>query len=328
MRLWQFFVRLFDQREEGSSLALFRMALGLTTLYSLVSIAGAGLVEPLWTDVSYGGMRHLGGNWLVQYFGGPSPRVVWTLWWLATVSAAAFTIGIGDRWTSRLLTLILLQSYNGLITINPLASGGYDVLMTNAFWVLVFAEPTATLSLQCRFRTGRLDSAREICAWPRYVLLVQLMLMYALTGFQKTSLIWTPAGGYEALYWVMQDPTWTRIDASYLAAWSTPLLRIGTALTWHWEQLGFLVLVWMYCRYTVDKGGRLRRWVLRRDWRIGWLLVGLLLHLNILIWMNVGPFSWVTLAFYFLLCTPDEWRRMGHALGRRYQSLRRGTVRF
>ena len=313
MRLWHFFVRLFDQKEAGTSLALFRIALGLTTLYSLLSIAGAGLVGALWTDVQYGGMRHLTGNFLVQALGGPRPQVVWTLWGLATASALGFTLGLGGRRSARIITLALLYSYNGLITINPFASGGYDLLMTNAFWVLVFAEPTATLSLRCRWRHQSYVDSAHVSAWPRYVLLVQLFLMYTLTGLQKTALVWTPGGGYEALYWVMQDPTWTRMDMSYIAAYATPLLRIGTALTWHWEQLSFLVLVWLYYRYTASKGGRVRNWVLRRDWRLGWVLIGLLLHINILVFMNVGPFSWVTLSFYFLLCTPEEWHRIGRS---------------
>lgn len=311
MRLWLFFVRLFDQKEVGTSLALFRIALGLTTLYSLLSIAGAGLVGALWTDVAHGGMRHVTGNWLVEAAGGATPRVIWCLWVLATVSALAFTLGLGGRWLGRLVALVLLQSYNGLITVNAFASGGYDILMTNAMWLMVFAESSVTLSVHARAASGRFISEREVSAWPRYLLIFQLILMYVLTGFQKTSAVWTPGGGYEALYWIMQDPTWTRFDVSRVAAYTTPLLRVGTALTWHWEQLSFLVLIWMYCRYTAAKGGRVRTWILRRDWRLGWTCIGLLLHLNILILMNVGPFSWISLSFYLLLWTPEEWRRIG-----------------
>lgn len=310
MSLWRFFVRLFDQKEVGTSLALFRITLGLTILYSLLSIAGAGLVDVLWTDVKYGGMRHVNGNFLVQVLGGPTPGVVWMLWGLATACALAFTLGLGGRWSAKVVTLVLLFSYNALITINPFASGGYDLLITNALWILVFADTTATLSLRCRWRNNSYVHDALVSAWPRYLLLVQLLLMYTLTGFQKTSLVWTPGSGYEALYWIMQDPTWTRMDMSQIAAYATPLLRVGTALTWHWEQLSFLMLVWLYFRYTAAKGGRVRKWVLRRDWRLGWVVIGLLLHFNILVFMNVGPFSWVTLSFYFLLCTPDEWHRI------------------
>lgn len=327
MRLWRFFVQLFAQQEQGTSLALFRIALGLCALYSLLSIAGAGLVQPLWTDVSYGGMRSVTGNWLVQALGGPSPLVIWSLWATALVCVLAFTLGIAGVWGHRLITLLLLHSYNALITVNPLASGGYDVLMTNAFWILVFADSTTCFSLHVHWRSSTAGNTTLVSAWPRYVLVVQLLLMYTLTGFQKTATIWSPAGGYQALYWVLQDPTWTRFDLSYLAAWATPLLRIGTALTWHWEQLSFLVLLWLYMRYTAARGGRIRSWILRRDWRVGWMAIGFLLHLNILILMNVGPFSWVSLSFYFLLFTPDELRGIGRWLRTRYQARRNTKAR-
>jgi hypothetical protein len=305
---WGFWVRLFSDQEEGTSLALFRIAIGMCTLYSLLSIAGAGLVGPLWTHVDHGGMRALTGNWFVQLLGGTTPGVVWGLWVTAFCCTLACVAGLGGRIVGKLVMLTLLLSYNGLITINSFASGGYDVLMTNAFWILLLAEPNATLSLHARTRTGSFVSDRQISAWPRYVLLFQLLVMYTFTGLQKTALVWTPAGGYTALYWITQDPTWMRFDGAF-AAWVSPLLRVGTAVTWHWEQMSIFLLLWYHARYTEAKGGRMRRWILKRDWRIGWALVGLLLHLGILILVNVGPFSWVTLAFYFLLWTPSEHRR-------------------
>lgn len=303
---WRFWVELFDQKEAGTSLALFRIALGLVTVYSLLSIAGAGLVGPLWTDLGHGGMRRVHGNWMVQYLGGPTPGVVWGLWSTALVSALAFTAGVGGRILGRLITLVLLQSYNGLITVNPLASGGYDLLMTNALWIMVFAEPMATLSVSARMREGRFTSEAPVSAWPRYVLIVQLLIMYTMTGLQKTALIWGPGGGYTALYWVSQDPTWMRFESVFFA-WITPLFRVGTALTWHWEQLSLLLLLWFYFRYTRNRGGRIRRWALKRDWRIAWAAIGVMLHVGILLMLNVGPFSWISLSYYLLLWTPQEW---------------------
>jgi hypothetical protein len=304
---WRFWVTLFSHQEEGTALALFRLCLGLSTLFSLLSIAGAGLVEPLWTGRQYGGMRTVNGNWLVVMLGGTTPGVIWSLWTVALVSAFAFTVGLGGKIVGRMVCLALLLSYNGLITVNPYASGGYDVLMTNAYWILFWAQPGATLSVHARWRKGSWTSTDEVPAWPRYVLLFQLLLMYTLTGLQKSALVWTPVGGYTALYWITQDPTWMRFGGEF-AAWITPLLRIGTAITWHWEQFSILLLLWFYARYTSHKGGRIRRWVLKRDWRVGWIGIGLMLHVGILVLVNVGPFSYVTLSFYFLLWKPTELR--------------------
>jgi hypothetical protein len=312
---WQFWVALFDQKEEGTSLALFRICLGIVTLYSLLSIVAAGLVEPLWTSVEFGGMRKLGGNWLVQYLGGPKPGVIWALWGVAVTSSLAFVLGLGGPIAGRVITFVMLQSYNALATMNPLASGSYDSLLANGLWIMVFADATATLSLHARLRGSGWVRATLVSAWPRYVLIVQLLLMYSLTGIQKAAHVWTPSGGYTALYWVVQDLGWTRYDLSEMAAWVTPLLRIGTAMTWHWGQTSLLLLFWFYFRYTADRKGRLRRWALRRDWRLGWVFVGLSLHLGILLIMNVGPFSWITMSYYFLLWTPAEWKINGLRLG-------------
>ncbi len=308
-RWWTFWVTLFDDREEGTSLALFRITLGCVVLYSLLSIVAAGLLPAIWTSVEYGGMRKLGGNWFVQYLGGPKPEVMWTLWGAALASALAFVFGVFGRWGHRCVVLVLLQSYNGLATMNGLGGGSYDALITNALWILFFAETSSTLSVHARRRTGQWLSSAKVSAWPRYVLIFQLLLMYSLTGIQKASHIWTPSGGYTALYWVLQDWGWTRFDLTVLAAWASPLLRVATAITWHWEQLSLGLLIWFYYRRTSDRDGRVRRWVLRRDWRIGWALIGLMLHGGILLLMNVGPFSWVTMSFYVLLWTPAEWAR-------------------
>ena len=105
---WRPWVTLLSDREEGTSLALFRIALGLTTLFSLLSIAGAGLVEPLWTSVEHGGMRKVTGNWLVVFLGGPTPAVVWSLWITALCTAIAFTLGIGGSVVEHAPTAVVL----------------------------------------------------------------------------------------------------------------------------------------------------------------------------------------------------------------------------
>jgi hypothetical protein len=307
-------VQLFDEREEGTSLAAFRIALALVILYSLLSIAGAGLVGTLWTHEKYGGMRAVYGNWLVQWLGGTTPTVVWSLWLVALAACLLFLAGAAGRWGHALITFVLLHAYNALVTINPLASGGYDNLITNALWLMVFADSASTLSLRCRRRQGSWQGDALVAAWPRYLLIFQLVLMYCLTGLQKSSVVWTPMGGYGALYWVTQDPTWMRWDSAVFFAWISPLLRVATAVTWHWEQLTPLILVWYYARHTRERGGRWRERVLRWDWRKGWALIGLCLHLGILLLMNVGPFSWISMSYYLLLWTPEEltsgWRRL------------------
>ena len=309
-RRWMFWVELFSIREAATSLALFRIALGSVLLYALVSAAAWEVVDVVWLHSDHGGMRVVHGNWFLKLFGGTTPGVVWTMWTIALVSCLLFVTGALGPIGHRIATLILLQSYNALITINPYASGGYDLLLTNALWIMVFADSHAAISLWARRHPERAGSVTAL-AWPRYVLIFQLLLMYGMTGVQKTSITWSPGGGYSALYYVTQDPTWIRWPVGEWSAWLSPVWSVATAMTWHWEHLSPLLLLWFYCRYTREKDGRLRRWVLRWDWRYPWAAIGFGMHLGILILLNVGPFSWISLSYYLLLWRPEEWRRFG-----------------
>ena len=123
-------------------------------------------------------------------------------------------------------------------------------------------------------------------------------------------------GGYTALHYILHDPTWTRFEPDWVNAAGLPL-RLMTALSWHWEQLSILMLPVLYYRMTSLRGGRLRRWINRWDWRIPWALVGVGMHAGILVLMNVGPFSWISMAYYVTLWSGSEWDR---ALRRLYET--------
>lgn len=313
---WRFWVELFSQREPGSSLACFRVAIGAVLLYSLLSILAADLIDVLWIDAEHGGYGTRGpGNWLLARLGGTTPTTVYGVYIVALIGALATTVGIGGRVT----ILVTLQFYNALITINPMTSGGYDLMLTNALWLLFLGDAMASHSLRCRLRTGAWTSQTAISAWPRYLLIFQLITVYTATGLYKLSADWTPAGGYHALYHVFQDPTWRRFDMDFTAH-IFPLTQLATAVVWHWETAFWLMLPVFYYRYTRERGGRLRRAFNRWDLRKPFLFVGLCMHIGILIAFNVGPFSWVSVAYYICFFEPAEVERaLGRvaALGRR-----------
>jgi len=316
-RWWMFWVDLFSHQERGTSIAVFRIAVGCVVLYSLWSVAAAGLVETLWVDVKHGGMRHVRGNWFVRKLGGTTPGTVWGLYWAGIVLSGMVIVGVGGR----LSTFLLCQVYGALVGINGDASGGSDSMMLNALWLLTLAKPTATLALDCRLRDGGWTSERLISAWPRYLIILQLFIVYGATGLQKTGIAWTPAGGYSALYFALQDPTWTRFDPGIFADLYI-LTQIGTAITWHWEQLTPILLLWFYFRYTPspEQPGRLRRWLGRWDLRKPWAIIGVGLHMGILLTMNVGPFSLISMAYYVCLWRAEEveaaWARLKRRLRR------------
>jgi hypothetical protein len=137
---------------------------------------------------------------------------------------------------------------------------------------------------------------------------------------QKISAYWVPGGGFSALYYILQQPTWQRRDMSWVA-WIYPITQIGTAATWFWENGAPLLLLAYFWRYTSDRPGRVRAWANRVDLRSWYVAVGVLFHVLIVIPMNIGPFSLASLAYYPCLYTSEEWSRaiawVGRALNRR-----------
>src|SRR6185369_9225513 len=98
----------------------------------------------------------------------------WGLFWVGVAGASLSLIGLGGRWP----LLATLQAYLGMSSLNPTASGGFDNLLTIALWLLFLSGSTATLSLDARLQGGTWVSERSVAAWPRYLLILQLIVMY------------------------------------------------------------------------------------------------------------------------------------------------------
>ncbi len=306
---WRGWVDFTSEREHPRVMAAFRIAVGVLALGTLLYAALGGVVDTLWIDRQYGGAVQLGsGSLLVGVFGGPKPSVVWGFVVVGCAASILVALGAGGR----LPCFVAAHAYFALARVNGNTTGGYDILFTNAFFFLLVAGANATLSVDCRVRTGKWTSDRTIAAWPRRLMILQLLVMYAATGLQKMSPVWTPFGGYTALYWVLQDPNWRRFDMSWIGG-VMPLVRGATALTWHWELGSPLLFLWYYAERSKERGGRFRRWLTRFDLRKPYVFVGIGLHIGILIGLNVGPFSLISLAYYLAFLTPDEladvWKR-------------------
>ena len=313
--VWRAWVRLLDRRERATTLAMFRVGVGALLLYSLGSMIGTGLVDVLWVDVSEGGYRPaLTWHWLVELAGGASHDLVWGLTLTAAVAAPCVALGLGGR----LAPLVGLLAYHPLNTLNPDATAGYDGLLTIGLFTLVLADANATLSLDARWRGGRWRTSAEVPAWPRYLIVFQLVVVYTATGLAKLGATWTPAGDLAALYTLFQEPTWRRFDLRWTAHVYL-LTQMGTAITWLWEVTAPLLLVWFWARYTVERGGRLRRLIARWDWRVGFTAVGVVVHGGIFVAVDVGPFSLVSLTYYLALWRPEELERFGARLARTWR---------
>jgi hypothetical protein len=257
----------------------------------------------LWLRPEYGGYTYPDFPWQFRLFGKVTPDTVHAMIAITILAGVLMTVGLAGR----IPILVAQQGFLALINLNSDATGGHDLVISNALWLLVFSRSTATLSLDCKIWTGSWTSNRLVPAWPRYVMIVQLVLIYWSTGAQKVSATWTPVGGFSALYYVLQQPTWQRMDMSWLA-WIYPLTQIGTAVSWLWEVTSPLLLLALWYRATRDRPGWLRRTFNRVNFRRIFVTIGLIVHLGILVFLEVGPFTWIMLACYACLYGPEEWR--------------------
>lgn len=318
--LWKRFALVLDTREQGTALALFRIALGANVFAAVSAVVLPGLVPVLWLQPENGGLRPLpaDASWLVGLLGGPTPTVVWSLVAVTLLASAALVVGAG----SRIAAFASLQGFLALSTINGDAGGSYDPLITNALWLLVLADSDATLSLRARLSTGKWRTPRTVTAWPRWLAIAQLVVLYASSGLQKVSASWVPGGPSDALYYILQQPSWRRFTLP--ALWQIyPLTQAATLGVWLFEVGSPLVLLVFYWRATRARGGKLRAWSNRWRLRDAFVVAGLSMHLSIHLLMAVGPFSLVSASLYLCLLSPDEWE----ALGRRVNAWwRRGRA--
>lgn len=317
---WRSWVALLGRTEPGTALALFRGGVGLSVLHTLGTAASTGAMDLYWVDRAHGGYRSLGElPWLVSALGGATAPVVHGLVALSGIGAVLLVLGLG----ARLGALLALQGLLALTWLNGHAGGSYDDLLSNALWLLVLARSDRTLSLGCRLRTGAWRSAAPVSSWPRWLAAFQLLVMYSSTVSQKLSTHWLPGGDLSALYFILQQPTWQRVDMRWVAG-VYPLTQAATLAVWLWELSAPLVLMWLWARRTKDRGGRWRVALLRWDLRLPFLALGLAMHLGTALALEVGPFSWISLSFYPCLWRGGELDAAWEGLRRRASGARRG----
>lgn len=316
---WSRFVAWIGAEEDGTSLALFRIGVGLSILYTVGIMVGRGLVDVLWIDADYGGLNSFRNPWLIDLMGDASPGLVWTFVGLSLLSGIGMTIGFGGR----AMALVAFLSTTNLLDLNNQAGGSYDELLSNALWLCLLGGGFRTLSVDARLRTGQWWPEVRVVAIVRWLAAWQLVLMYGSTGLQKVSAYWVPGGEASALYYILQQPSWHRFDMSFMA-WVFPLTQLSTIVIWFWEVFAPLWIVALAWDRRGPDGTKpttgLRGLSNRLGVRWVYFVVGVGMHLIIHATMDVGPFSIVSLAFYAVMVHPEEWRAFGDYWNVKYEA--------
>jgi hypothetical protein len=194
--------------------------------------------------------------------------------------------------------------------------------------ILAFSASGRAYSVDAKLRAGtfRGDGA-QAPAWPRYLVLGQLVIMYTAAGLSKSATLWLPWGGHAALYVILNEPIYARHDFGYLAH---PVLffltQMGTASSRLWELLSPLVLVVAHFRRTPDRPGRLRALVNRYPVRGVYVAFGVVFHLALAATLRLGIFPFSMLAFFPAFFRPEEIERFARFVRERVRPVSASTI--
>lgn len=295
MRAWSAWVALLERREDARSLAAVRILGGATAFWHLWSTWSSGALAQIWVEGEVGAVNP---GWLAQV-GGATARNVEALALVGMGAAALTAVGLFSR-PAALLAWFCLRI---LVKLNGQAGGSMEELVLHTMLLLGLSGAGGAWSLDSRWR-GRRDAA----SWPRWVMILQLVLMYTSTGLQKLSSSWVPGGPADALWYIYQQPQWSGFDITR-HPWIFPFTQVGTTLTWLWEVGAPVLLLCYWARATRSRAGWLRAQLLRLDLRSLYVLYGLGFHLLVEATMHVGVFSMASLALYPAFFHPDELAR-------------------
>ena len=268
--VWRAWVALMDRREPPTALALVRIGLAVVLLVDYLNVWRLGLVGPLWSRAPDG------------FAIGHAVLDAHVLWTIATVALVMIALGAATRIACIAFVLASAQ----LSTLTPDSESALDMLARVTFVILALSRCNAKWSIDALIFGAR----DEIEAWPRYLLLLQLVWVYFSAGINKSIGDWGPQGGFTALANALQDPHAARFGPEWVGT-IYPLTRVATGLTMAFELAAPLFLIAYF------KGWRVR-WV--------WIGLGMAFELGIAIGLRLGSFPFGMLALYPVLIWPPQ----------------------
>jgi len=250
---------------------LFQYLPYLADFYGPTGIAPAGLNDD-WALQTW--------RWTVLLFNTDDMHIVVPLFWTWVAATFLFLVGWHTRWISILVWFLTLCFHNR----NTALLNFGDDLLRNALFLLMISPCGCAFSIdawrQRRQHPG--SGSTLIPAWPVRLLQIQLCMMYFSTGLAK----------------LVREPDWftgTWWDGTSMHY----VLNIVTRARWSFAQLPlplwvtapmtYSVVAWEVLFPLLVLFPRTRKWAL-------WF--GVLLHLGILATIEIGWFSFYSLAMY------------------------------
>jgi hypothetical protein len=302
-------VAFWDQREPATPLAVTRICVGLVVLLDLLIAKYQGAVPALWSapplGLAWGANSDpapLAKRWL-----GASPHSAELLWGIAVAAALLMTLGALHRVAGLVLTVALIE----LARLEP-DGDAIDQLLRVVVPILALSRANACLSLDAWFWRKRGKPPPEnVPAWPRYLLVLQLLWMYFSAAQNRLDPAWYPHGGFSAISKVLGDPHFARFAPGTLRR-IYPLTQLATALTMVFEGSAPLMLLWLWLDPASGelRGGKFGALTRTLHVRWVWMALGASLHVGIIFTMQLGIFPFGMLALYPLLVRAEEYERV------------------
>ena len=277
--------RFWFAPEPTSTLAVFRITVGLLTLGWAVSLApdlfGFFSQDGIVPEQPSYGVAAAKGLWGILGFY-PSDAAVVALYAALLVASVCVTAGLATRLAAAVLFVALLSFERRA----PFVFNGGDQLLRILAFYLALAPSGAALSLDRLLRRRRQFWEFPLRAsWVVRLMQVQFSIIYLFAAWPK--LRGTTWNDGSAVYYAVRIEDLERFpvpDALTSTAYVSNLLTYGTVAA----ELSLAFLVW---------SRRLRPWV---------LAVGVLLHLSIDYSLRVGFFSYAMLALYIVWIPPER----------------------
>jgi hypothetical protein len=312
-RCWRFLVAFWSAPIRAEPVALFRILLGATALTSALLSLGPYLPRYLgpdglcpadnldpWLERTSRATLLRGPvaiPWRSALISDESAQA-WAAWcerhpgrlfgaWV--VALLCLTLGYWTRLAS-VASWALTVSFDNRL---PWLTNGGDALLQCGLFYLMFARSGAVWSLDSLWRRWRAAGGQPrdaapvlVPPWPIRLLQIQLCFVYLFTGLIKLGQDWFNG---EAVYWVLNDVALVRwpYHSVPVPLWLCRLLSWGTL----GFELGFTAVV------------------LIRPLRPFLLLGGVMFHLGILLFTEVGYFSQVSLCWYVLFLDGESLAR-------------------
>lgn len=192
------------------------------------------------------------------YLWGSPDAVVWHMLALVAV-CLLFTAGVFSRVTGVLAWFLMSSVYNR----NALYLEGTDTVYRCFWFILLFAKTGHAWSFDNWWRCRRLRKKgidapvyRLVPAWPRYLFMLQLAVLYLATGAVKTGAVWLKG---DALYYALNMDHFYRFEGAtqYVSSiFATNLFRVMTWTTHWWERLFPFVLLGALLRFGLQHRDR------------------------------------------------------------------------